>query len=215
MKLVSLNVGRPQFRVWNGKDILTSIFKTSVSDRRKVSFTNIEGDEQSDLRVHGGINKAVYAYDLLHYRHWENLLQRESWEHGLFGENLTTTGLPDDEVRIGNIYRIGTAKLQVIQPRFPCIKINVRFDLPDMIERFSNERRNGIYFKVIQEGYLQAGDKIELIEQSPFNVTVSEYVDCYYSKGRNKTVLTTLLSIPYLPERQRSTFESFLSNNNG
>src|SRR5688572_13368073 len=135
MKLVSLNTGRPQEKTWNEKPVLTSIFKKPVIGQRKVSFLNIEGDEQADLRVHGGVNKAVYAYDLSHYDHWKKILPRDDWEYGMFGENLTTLGLPDEAVRVGNIYQVGTAKLQVVQPRFPCIKINIRFNLPDMIER--------------------------------------------------------------------------------
>lgn len=212
MKLLSLNVGRPQIKSWNGKEILTSIFKEPVTDKRKVSFTNIDGDEQADLHVHGGINKAVYAYDISHYEHWKTILQRDDWGYGLFGENLTTIGLPDDEVQIGNVYQIGTVKLQVVQPRFPCIKINLRFNLPDMIERFTAEKKNGIYFKVIEEGCMQRGDEIMLTELSPYTVSVAEYVDCYYSKGENKSVLKTILSFPDLPERQRKVFESFLHN---
>lgn len=211
MKLLSLNVGRPQLIVWNGREILTSIFKTPVHDRRKVSHVNIEGDEQSDLNVHGGIYKAVYAYDISHYQHWKKILQREDWNYGLFGENLTTSAMPDDEVCIGNIYQIGTTKLQVVQPRFPCIKINVRFNLPDMVERFIEQQRSGIYFKIIEEGFMQVNDEIKLIERSPFDVTVQEYAACYYSKGSDKKTVATLLSIPYLPERQRRTFESFLN----
>lgn len=209
MKLVSLNVGRPQLKIWNGKEILTSIFKEPVTDSRKVSLTNIEGDEQSDPSVHGGINKAVYSYDLAYYEHWKTILHRDDWSYGLFGENLTTTGLPDEEVCIGNIYQVGTVKLQALQPRFPCIKINVRFNLPDMITRFAEEKKAGTYFKVIEKGSLQVNDTIKLIQQSPYNVSITDYVDCYYSKGRNKKVLSTLLSIPYLPERHRAVFETY------
>lgn len=209
MKLVSLNVGRPQAVEWNGRIVRTSIFKQPVTDKRKVSFLNIEGDEQSDLRVHGGVNKAVYAYDLSHYAHWKKLLQRTDWPHGLFGENLTTEGLVDEEARIGDVYQIGTALFQVVQPRFPCTKLNVRFDLPDMMERFMEQKRNGIYFKILKEGAMQAGDDIKLIEPSPYNVTIQAYVDSYYTKGKDKAVLNTILSIPFLPEGQRRAFEAF------
>src|SRR6266487_6959929 len=210
MKIVSLNVGRPQEKEWKGKMVRTSIFKKPIFDRRRVSFTNIEGDEQADPRVHGGINKAVYSYDTSHYEYWKNILQRDDWSYGLFGENLTTEGLMDDEVRIGNIYKLGTAKLQAIQPRFPCVKINVRFGLPNMIERFINEERNGIYFKVIEEGDVQVNDAIDLIEESPYKVTIQDFVECYHSKGEDKSILKKILAIPFLPERKRQAFESFL-----
>ena len=115
MKLISLNVGQPQELEWNGKTVRTSIFKSAVDDRRYVSKQNIEGDEQSDLRVHGGVNKAVYAYDTTHYQHWKTTMQRDDWSWGMFGENLTTEGLLDTEARIGNVYEIGTARLQIVQ----------------------------------------------------------------------------------------------------
>lgn len=209
MKLLSLNVGQPQEREWNGKKMSTSIFKSAVKGKCKVSFLNIEGDAQADLRVHGGVNKAVYAYDVLHYEHWKKILQRSSWEYGLFGENLTTQDLPDHKARIGDVYQIGSAKLQVVQPRFPCTKLNVRFGLADMMERFMMERRHGIYFSVIEEGFIESGDEISLVEQSPYDVSIQAYVDCYYSKGADKAIVKTILSIPFLPEGQRRAFESF------
>jgi MOSC domain-containing protein YiiM len=209
MKIVSLNVGRPQEVEWNGKRIRTSIFKSPVSGKRKVFFLHIEGDEQADLRVHGGINKAVYAYDLSHYQHWKAVLQRERWEHGLFGENLTTEGMLDASVKIGDVYQAGTAKFQVVQPRFPCTKLNVRFGLPDMMERFMEQKRNGIYFRVVEEGEVQEGDAITLVEPSPYPVTIQQYVDCYYSKGEDRELVDTILSIPFLPESQRKAFEAF------
>jgi MOSC domain-containing protein YiiM len=210
MKLVSLNVGKPREFEWMGKTVHTSIFKNPVTDQRKVSFLNIEGDQQSDLSVHGGINKAVYAYDLSNYEHWKKILHREDWQDGMFGENLTTAGLADEGVRIGNVYQIGTVRLQAIQPRFPCFKLNIRFGLRDMIERFMTEKRNGIYFKVVEEGSMCVNDEIKLIEPSSYNVSIADYVNCYYSKGSDRQVLKTLLSISYLPERHRTVFEGYL-----
>jgi MOSC domain-containing protein YiiM len=209
MQLLSLNVGRPQEVQWKNTTVRTSVFKSAVSDERAVSFLNIEGDEQSDLRVHGGINKAVYAYDVSHYEHWKKILQRNDWAWGLFGENLTTEGLRDEAVKIGDVFQIGTVHLQVVQPRFPCTKLNVRFNLPDMMERFTAQRRNGIYFKVLKEGRLKAGDEIKLIGPSAFNVTVQQYVDCYYTKGESKALVDLILSVPFLPPGQRKAFESF------
>ena len=212
MKLISLNVGQPREIEWNGKAVRTSIFKYPVTDRRHVSQLNIEGDEQSDLRVHGGVNKAVYAYDVSHYQHWKKVLLRDDWGWGMFGENLTTDGLLDQEARIGDVYQIGTAKLQVVQPRFPCMKLNVRFSKPDMVELFMAQKRNGIYFKVLEEGTVQANDEIRLAERSAYAVTIQEYVACYYAKGQPSNVCNTILSIPFLPESQRRTFESFMEH---
>jgi MOSC domain-containing protein YiiM len=210
VNVLSINVGGPRETSWMGKTVRTSIFKNPVTGGRKVSFTNIEGDEQSDLNVHGGVNKAVYAYDLLHYDHWKTILQRKDWQYGMFGENLTTKGLVDSEVKVGSIYQVGTAKFQVIQPRFPCFKLNIRFALPDMIERFMEQKRNGIYFKVMEEGMIEVNDEIKLIELSSCNVTINDYVNCYYSKGSEKSVVKALLSFPGLPERHRRIFEGYL-----
>ena len=160
--------------------------------------------------MHGGVNKAVYAYDVSHYDHWKKILPRGDWQYGMFGENLTTAGLVDDQVRIGAVYQLGNVKLQVIQPRFPCFKLNIRFGLADMLDRFMEEKRNGIYFRVVEEGYIQVNDEITLVEPSPYKVTVSDYADCYYTKGSNRLILKQLLSVPVLPQRHRTVFEGYI-----
>lgn len=210
MKIVSLNIGKLKPVAWKDEIITTGIFKSPTTNPCKVSFLNIEGDEQADLRVHGGIDKAIYAYDISHYQHWKNVLQRTDWNYGLFGENLTTKGLHDDEVRVGNVYQIGSCQLMAVQPRFPCIKINIRFALNDMIEKFMQQKRNGIYFKVIKEGIIQVNDNIELIKTSPHNVTIQDFVESYYSKGKDEVLLQKIIAIEFLPERMRKAFESFL-----
>ena len=166
MKLISLNVGRPQPYTYKGQEGLTSIFKSPVEGERKVTALNIEGDEQSDLTVHGGELKAVYAYDISYYEHWKKILQRDDWGYGLFGENLTTEELPDDKICIGNIYQVGTVLLKAVQPRFPCFKLNIRFGSNNMIKRFTQEVKSGTYFSVEREGKLQRGDEIKLVHAS-------------------------------------------------
>lgn len=121
MKILSINVGKPMPIVWNGETITTSIFKTPITTACKIVFNNLDGDEQSDLRVHGGADKAVYAYDIAYYNNWKNILIRYDWNFGLFGENLTTEGFTDDVVKVGNIYTIGTAKLMAVQHAFPAL----------------------------------------------------------------------------------------------
>jgi MOSC domain-containing protein YiiM len=150
MKLLSLNVGQPQMHIYQGKEVITSIFKSPVQGKRKVSKLNIEGDAQGDLAVHGGELKAVYSYDVSYYNHWKIILQRDDWNYGLFGENLTTEGLADDQVFIGNIYSIGSVYLKALQPRFPCFKLNIRFAMADMLQRFVQQEKHGTYFSVVQ-----------------------------------------------------------------
>ncbi|MCD8542708.1 MAG: MOSC domain-containing protein, partial [Gammaproteobacteria bacterium] len=165
---------------------------------------------QADLRYHGGQDKAVYAYDISYYEHWKTVLERESWEMGLFGENLTTDGILDHEVKIGSIYQIGTTTLQVIQPRIPCYKVNIRFGLPDMIERFFEQRgmvrisgcwKKGIFRQVM----LLNSTGIE------FSVTIQDVVECLTSKGGNQEKLQEILLIPVFPERMKERFRKFLN----
>jgi len=210
MKILSINVGTPKEFEWNGKTVSTSIFKTAVNHQCKVSFLNVEGDGQADLENHGGKNMAVYSYDIKNYDHWLTQIERESWEAGLFGENLTTEGLTDDQVRIGNIYEIGTVKLQAIQPRFPCFKLNIRFGRKDMIERFYDLNRFGIYFRVIEEGSMSANDDIRLKEESPFDVTISDVTLCKTSKGEDQEKLKLILDNPWLPDKVKSGLKMYM-----
>ncbi len=210
MKLISLNVGTPREVEWNGKILITSIYKFPVDHRCKVSLTNIEGDEQADLRVHGGVDKAIYSYDVEYYDYWKLQITREDWSPGLFGENLTTKGMTDDKVKIGNIYRIGTSKLQAVQPRFPCVKLNAKFGMTDMIERFYEQRRHGTYFRVIEEGQIKANDKIELAHESAFDVTIADVTYCKISKGQDQNMLKQILEVPYLPDSIKEGYRGYL-----
>ncbi|MCE3281456.1 MAG: hypothetical protein K0Q66_193 [Chitinophagaceae bacterium] len=209
MKLISVNVGMPQNYHYNGKEVATSIFKAPVEGTRGVSYLNIEGDAQGDLKSHGGKLKAVYSYDISYYDHWKILLERDEWQYGLFGENLTTEGLTDDKVLVGDIYQIGTVRLQAIQPRFPCFKLNIRFGNDDMLQRFMQEGRHGVYFSVVEEGSISAGDEIQLEERSRYGISIQELVRAYYNKGADKQLVEEILSIEFLPERLRKAFKSY------
>lgn len=175
--IISLNIGKPLQIEWEGNTYTTSIFKSPINDRRKVTFQNIEGDEQSDLKNHGGRDKAVYSYSIEYYDFWKKIIQRDNWKYGIFGENLTTRGILDDEVKVGNIYRVGTAHLQAIQPRFPCFKLNIRFGMKNIAELFKLHKKHGIYYRVVKEGYIRAGDEFILIEESPGSVTIQDMVE--------------------------------------
>lgn len=196
--------------LWKGQTVKTGIFKTPVNESLFVSINGIETDEQADLRVHGGKDKAVYAYDISYYHHWKKILQRDDWSYGLFGENLTTENLPDDKVKYGDIYQVGSCKLMPVQPRFPCTKINIKFGLTNMVEHFVHERKSGIYFRVIEEGKIKAGDIFELIERSPHDVTIQDLTDAYYSGGADQEMLHRILAINDLPDRIKRAFMSYI-----
>jgi MOSC domain-containing protein YiiM len=173
--VLSVNVGRPRSIRVGERTVRTAIGKEPVLGRVRVGRTNLEGDRQADLRVHGGPNKAVYAYDLSAYAHWEKELGR-ALPYGQFGENLTVEGLPETDVRIDDVYRVGSALLQVSQPRSPCFKLALHMARPDFPAAFLASGRTGFYLRVLEEGEVGASDSIELVERDPRALTVSETV---------------------------------------
>ena len=205
MKVVSVSVGRPQEIKVEGGSVLTSIFKTPVDRRLKVSQLNIEGDEQSDLTVHGGVDKAVYVYPSEHYDEWRQELPDVEFPLAVFGENLTTEGLSED-VRLGDRFRIGTAEFIVTQPRMPCFKLGIRFGRMDMLKRMLRNGRTGFYFAVTKEGDIGTGDSIEPIAQSNGDLTIRDIVNLYTVDARNQDLLLRAVQSTYLPESWRDYF---------
>ncbi|MDQ2774846.1 MAG: MOSC domain-containing protein [Acidobacteriota bacterium] len=195
-RIVSVNVGGPKRVQVGDTTVLTSIFKASVRGRVAVVQHNIEGDRQSDLTAHGGPYKAVYSYPLEHYPFWKDQLPEMDFPHGVFGENLTTEGLLEDTVCIGDEFHIGSAVLRVTQPRMPCYKLGIRFGRPDMVKRFWQSGRSGIYFSIVEEGHLAAGDPIAKHADGPEAVTVADVVRLYRGDERNPELLERALRAP-------------------
>ncbi len=210
MKLVAISVGRPQEVQWRARSVQTSIFKTPVSGRVRVTRGNVEGDQQSDLSVHGGLEKAVYAYPAEHYPFWRRELPDAELPWGAFGENLTTEGLLEDEVWIGDRYRVGTVELVVTQPRMPCYKLGIRFGHPDMVKRFLQSRRSGFYFAVEREGEVGAGDVIERLTRHERRLTVADVVMLYAADSTNQPLLESASDHPSLPAAWREYFQKRL-----
>jgi len=174
VKVLSINVGQPRAVPWQRESILTSIFKTPVDGPVAVRAMNLDGDRQSDLLVHGGARKAVYVYPSEHYPFWRGELPDLDFPYGAFGENLTTSGLLETSVRIGDRLTIGTAECAVTQPRMPCFKLIIRFGRPDMVKRFMKSGRSGFYLRVTREGLIETGDDIALAAGDGAGATVSE-----------------------------------------
>ena len=166
MRLVSVNVSLPRLAAFRGQAVSTSIFKEPVAGRVLARRLSLEGDWQADLRSHGGLNKAVYAYPLEHYAPWSEELGRDDLRPGQFGENLTVDGLTEAAVRLGDVFRLGGALLQVTQPRYPCFKLGIKMGDPLFPRRFLASGRTGFYLRVLEEGEVGAGDAVELVEQS-------------------------------------------------
>lgn len=196
MKLLSLNVGRPRQVDTPRGPVLTAIWKSPVEGRVRLQRFNLEGDQQADLKVHGGENKAVYLYPSEHYPSWRAELPGMDIPHGMFGENLTTEGVDEREVRIGDRFRIGTAVLQVSQPRMPCYKLALRFGRPDMVKRFWRNGRPGIYFSIVEEGEMSAGDEIVPISRVTDGITVAELVRLYRDPAPDPARIQAALDAP-------------------
>ena len=210
MKVVSLSVGRPREVEWDGNMVLTSIFKAPVDRRLRVTTLNFEGDEQSDLTVHGGVDKAVYVYPSEHYEFWRRELPQMDLPWAVFGENLTTEGLVESDVRIGDRFRVGSAEFVVTQPRLPCYKLGIRFGRMDIIKRFLKSGRTGFYFAVTTEGEVGAGDVIEQIARAEETLTVTDVVNLYTVDSKNQELLHRATQSAILPESWRDYFRKRL-----
>jgi MOSC domain-containing protein YiiM len=209
MRVVSVNVGTPREVKWAGRTVLTGIFKSPVEAALPVRRLNIDGDRQADLTVHGGRDKAVYAYPSEHYTAWRERLGRELTP-GNFGENLTTEGLLEDEVHIGDEFRVGTARLVVTQPRLPCYKLGLRFGDPHMVKAFLQAGKPGIYFAVLDEGAVGPGDPIEQIAEDEARITVAEMFHLVLDQDADPAELRRLLGVPALAADWRKELEEWL-----
>jgi len=211
-RVLSVNVGQPREVSWRGSPVSTSIFKSPVSGRVRVAGVNLAGDRQADLTVHGGPDKAVYAYPAEHYPIWERELGRElAW--GAFGENLTVSGLPlEDAICVGDRLRVGSAELLVVQPRLPCFKLGIAFNDPGMLRRFLVSGRTGYYLRIESPGDLAAGDEIVVVERHEARVPVSEVTRLLTRHRHDVDGLRRVLSLAALPQDLRPGFEAALES---
>jgi MOSC domain-containing protein YiiM len=211
MKIVSVNVGVPREITWRGQTIRTSIFKAPVSGAVRVARLNLDGDEQSDLTVHGGSDKAVYVYPAEHYAFWRAELPGVELPWGAFGENFTSEGLLEDVVQIGDKFSAGSAEFVVTQPRMPCYKLGARFGRADMVKRFLRSGRTGFYLAVAREGGVAAGDSLTLLGRDDQPITVADIVDLYTANAPNRDLLRRASVLPALTESWRDHFRKRLT----
>jgi MOSC domain-containing protein YiiM len=206
VKLISLNVARPRLALYKGTTVNTGIFKQPVSGRIALRRLNLAGDQQADLNVHGGDYKAVYAYPAQHYDYWRQELPNMDLPWGMFGENLTIEGLDEDEVHVGDLFRIGSATVMVRQPRMPCYKLALKFQRDDILERFLLSGRSGFYFSVEQEGEVGEGDSIDLASQNLSGITIAEMNRLFVRDKYNHDLLQKAIATSALPESWREYF---------
>lgn len=213
MKIISVNVGLP-IKVNFGREVVTTgIFKNPIQHRVKLNKLNLEGDKQADLTVHGGINKAVYAYPSEHYIFWKEEIKDFEYSWGTFGENLTTEGLFEDIVRIGDQFKIGSTKVMATQPRMPCYKLGIRFGRMDVIKKFLESGKSGIYFKVIKEGEIGINDTVKLIKKNNNDITIKNIVEMVTKDEiENIELMEKTIQVPELPTGWKNYFVEKLSN---
>jgi ferredoxin-NADP reductase/MOSC domain-containing protein YiiM len=210
-RLLSVNVGLPRDVSWQGRTVHTGIWKTPVEGPRMVRRLNLDGDGQGDTVGHGGERRAVFVYQMDSYRYWQNQLGRNDFVYGQFGENFTVDGLPDAEVCIGDRYRIGSALFEVTQPRVTCYRLGIRLDEPEMAALVVKHGRPGFYFRVLEEGEVEAGDEITQVASGPERMSVSEISALLYMPGHPRDQLERALRIPTLSAGWHSAFEALLT----
>jgi ferredoxin-NADP reductase/MOSC domain-containing protein YiiM len=210
-RLLSVNVGLPRDVTWSGKTVRTAIWKSPVKGRRMVRKLNVVGDAQGDLGGHGGEQRAVFVYQMDSYHYWERVLGRNDFIFGQFGENFTVEGLLDNEVCIGDRYRIGGAEFEVTQPRVTCYRVGIRMNEPRMAALLVAHRRPGFYFRVLQEGEVGAGDDIVKITDGPERISVAEVDALLYLPGHSSEQLQRALRIPALSKGWQSSFQALLA----
>jgi MOSC domain-containing protein YiiM len=204
MKVLSVNVGLPREVVAGDEVVLTSIFKEPVSGRVPIRDHNLAGNQQADLRVHGGVSKAVYAYPSEHYPYWREQLDRPDLTWGNFGENLTIEGLLEDAVHLGDRLRIGSAELVVTQPRLPCFKLGIRLSRPDIVKSFMASRRSGFYLAVASEGDIAADDTIAIVARDPDAVSIRELLAIHQRERQDTERLRRVVAHPALSDAWRN-----------
>ncbi len=213
--LLSVNVGMPKNVSWQGRTVFTGVFKDPVTGSRRVRRLNLDGDGQGDLSGHGGEQRAVFVYQIDSYRYWELELGRHDFVYGQFGENFTVEGLADDEVCIGDRYQIGSATFEVTQPRVTCYRVGIRMNDPQIPALLVSHHRPGFYFRVLEEGEVQAGDDIIKLSSGPEQMTVADVDGLLYLPGHTRQGLLRALRIPALSPGWQGSFRALLNEEPG
>lgn len=210
MKILSINVGRPQLVTRNGEPVSTAIFKQPVEGRVMLRTLNLDGDRQADLSVHGGPTKAVYVYPAEHYESWRAELPEMDLPFGMFGENFTASGFDERTLNIGDQFSIGDALVMVTEPRMPCYKLGIRFGRVDIIKKFLVSERTGFYLAVLREGEVGVGDEFQLVKRNEPSVTINDVTRLYSHDRDNVELLRRAIAVEELPEGWRTYFQDRL-----
>jgi len=210
MRLLSVNVSHPREVAHGRKKVRTGIFKEPVAGRVVLRALNLDGDGQADLVNHGGVHRAAYAYPVENYDHWGRELGRDDLSFGQFGENFTVEGMTEDDIHIGDLFRVGEALVEVSQPRPPCFKLGIKMAMPGFPKLFLASGRVGFYLRVLEEGEVGAGDEIERVRRDPERLTVRETSHLLFFEGEDLEGARRALRVPALSPGWRESFEERL-----
>ncbi|MEX0315711.1 MAG: MOSC domain-containing protein [Allomuricauda sp.] len=210
MKIVSTNIGKPTPITWNGQETTTGIFKRPVNGPITLEIEGVSNDNVSDRKVHGGIYKSCYLFSADQYPYWKKEYPNLDWEWGMFGENLTVEGLDETQLRIGNVYKLGTALVQITQPREPCFKLGIRFSDQSILKKFIDHGFPGTYVKVLEVGQVKVGDVLELTEESEDTLTTQQFYKLLFSRVKDKSVLEMAIRNEALPPHKRERLKRFV-----
>lgn len=210
MKIKATNLGNKTIVDWRGKKVSTGIFKTPVPGPIYLGREIVSDDLIADRKVHGGLDKACYLFSAEYYPYWQGLYPQLDWHWGMFGENLTVEGLDEGQIRIGDIYQMGSALVQVSQPREPCYKLGIRFGSQEILEQFIEHASPGAYVRIIKEGEVKAGDAIKLAQRSSNTLSVRDFFNLLYSKEKDQQILELALSNTALPAHKLEKLKKYI-----
>ncbi|MGB5500307.1 MAG: MOSC domain-containing protein [Maribacter sp.] len=210
MKVISTNIGNPTTIHWNGKEEQTGIFKYPTNEALFLGKTAVLKDTVIDRTNHAGVNKACYLFSADHYPYWKKMYPELKWDWGMFGENLTIEGLNEAEIRIGDVYKVGNALVQVSQPREPCYKLGIRFETQEILRQFIDHGLPGTYVRILEEGEVRRNDSLTMVERSDNTLTVKQFYELLYIKKKDLEIVKLALNNPSLPEYKKARLKKYL-----
>lgn len=210
MKVISTNLGKPVSFEWNGEQEQTGIFKYPIDTGLFLTKKDVKNDTIIDRVHHGGENKACYLFSSDYYEYWKPKYPELQWDWGMFGENLTVRGLDESKIRVGDIYKIGNALVQVSQPREPCYKLGIRFGHQKIIKEFVQHNHPGTYVKIMEEGHVSNNDAVTLVEQSGNPLTVQQFYELMFAKEKSKELLSLFMTNDAVPQYKKDRFKKYL-----
>lgn len=210
MKVISTNIAQPTKFLWNGKEIITGIYKKPTDVPIYLGKEDVRGDEVSDRKVHGGEFKACYLFSANQYPYWQNLYPNLEWNFGMLGENLTVENLDEKQLFIGDIYKLGNALVQITQPREPCFKFAHKFKNEAVLQQFITHGYSGTYVRVLEEGHVKTGDEFKLVEHKKDSISIFQFFELLYAKNKNKTHIRLILNNEALPKSKRERLKRLI-----